>query len=65
VTQKQDIKRQKDKFQVLKQEAEVEKEKAKSAARERVILEFEKEQRHLGAATGLITTSGAEAQESE
>ena len=44
VTQKKDAKRQQAKLEVLKQEAEEEKARAREAARERVLLEFEKGQ---------------------
>jgi nitric oxide synthase-interacting protein len=61
VAQKKDIKRQKGRLEVLKKEAEQEKLKAKEAARERVLADFEKGQ--LGpaaAAADGVTTSGAE-----
>lgn len=58
VTQKKDIKRQKEKLEALKREAEAEKQKAKEAARDRVLLEFEKGQRSLGSAGTALTTSG-------
>lgn len=60
VTQKQDIKKQKEKLEALKKEAELEKARAKEAARERVLFEFEKGQRSLGSAVKTLTTSGAE-----
>ncbi|TFY64579.1 hypothetical protein EVG20_g5892, partial [Dentipellis fragilis] len=63
VTQKKDIKRQKDRLEALKKETEEEKTRAKEAARERVLNEFEKGQLGL-AATSAITTSGAESSES-
>ena len=44
VTQKKDAKRQQAKLEVLKQEAEEEKARGREAARERVLLEFEKGQ---------------------
>ncbi|KAF9011727.1 hypothetical protein BDQ17DRAFT_1387344 [Cyathus striatus] len=44
LTQKKDIKKQKDKLDQLKKEAEEEKARAREAARERVLLEFEKGQ---------------------
>ncbi|KAJ2919760.1 hypothetical protein MD484_g659, partial [Candolleomyces efflorescens] len=50
VTQKKDIKRQKERLETLKKEAEAEKITVRQAARERVLHEFEKGQ--LGLATG-------------
>ncbi|KAJ4467215.1 hypothetical protein J3R30DRAFT_3309675 [Lentinula aciculospora] len=46
--QKRDIKRQKDRLESMKKEAEEEREKAKTAARRRVLNEFEKGQLGLG-----------------
>jgi nitric oxide synthase-interacting protein len=61
VTQKKDIKRQKERIEALKKEAEQEKAKVKEAARERVLAEFEKGQ--LGLATvAAVTTTGTEVQ---
>jgi nitric oxide synthase-interacting protein len=53
VSQKKDIKRQKDKLEAMKQDAEEEKARAKEAARERVLImmEFEKGQVGLAALT--------------
>ncbi|OCH91178.1 hypothetical protein OBBRIDRAFT_729262 [Obba rivulosa] len=63
VTQMQDIKRQKARLENLKREAEEEQQRAREAARERVLLEFEKGQ--LGLATqSTISTSGAESTDS-
>ncbi|KZT08050.1 uncharacterized protein LAESUDRAFT_649504 [Laetiporus sulphureus 93-53] len=62
VTQIEDIKRQKVKLEVLKREAEEERQRAREAARERVLLDFEKGQLGL-ASQPTITTSGAEAKE--
>lgn len=59
VAQKKDIKRQKVRLEALKKEAEQEKVKAKEAARERVLADFEKGQLGLTAAAA-VTTSGAE-----
>jgi len=59
VTQLNDIKRQKIRLENLKREAEEEKERAREAARERVLLEFEKGQLGLAAPMSSITTSGA------
>lgn len=59
VSQKKDIKRQKEKLEALKREAEEERARAKEAARERVLLEFEKGQLGLAAAPAAAgTTSG-------
>ena len=65
VAQKKDIKRQKEMLEALKREAEAEKERARLAARERVLLEFEKGQLGLAAAPTTATTSGAESKERE
>ncbi len=59
VAQKKDIKRQKERLEALKKEAEHEKTRAKEAARERVLADFEKGQLAL-AAVPAVTTSGAE-----
>ncbi|TFK25457.1 hypothetical protein FA15DRAFT_703717 [Coprinopsis marcescibilis] len=58
LTQKKDIKRQKERLEALKKEAEEEKARARQAARERVLLEFEKGQLGLAAAPTVITTKG-------
>ena len=63
MAQKKDIKRQKGRLEVLRKEAEQEKLKAKEAARERVLADFEKGQLGLAvaaAAAAGVTTSGAE-----
>jgi nitric oxide synthase-interacting protein len=67
VSQKKDIKRQKEKLEMLKKEAEEEKARAKEGARERVLLEFEKSQLGLtGApAAAAATTPGADSNEGE
>ena len=57
VTQLNEIKRQKVRLEALKKEAEEERERAREAARERVLLEFEKGQLGL-AAPSTISTSG-------
>lgn len=44
MTQKKDIKRQKERLELWKRESEEEKVRAREAARERVLLEFEKSQ---------------------
>ncbi|KAI0292854.1 hypothetical protein BC826DRAFT_1017122 [Russula brevipes] len=59
LAQKKDIKRQKERLEALKKEAEQEKSKAKEAARERVLADFEKGQLGLAAVTA-VTTSGSE-----
>lgn len=59
VAQKKDIKRQKERLEALKKEAEQEKSRAKEAARERVLADFEKGQLAL-AAVPAVTTAGAE-----
>ena len=56
VTQINDIKRQKVRLGALKKEAEEERQRAREAARERVLREFEKGQLGL-AATSMISTS--------
>jgi nitric oxide synthase-interacting protein len=64
VTQKKDIKRQKERLEALKKEAEQEKARAKEAARVRVLADFEKGQ--LGLATvAAVTTTGTEVQGNE
>ena len=62
MAQKKDIKRQKERLEALKKDAEQEKLKAKEAARERVLADFEKGQLGLAAAAAAagVTTSGAE-----
>ncbi|TCD67184.1 hypothetical protein EIP91_000410 [Steccherinum ochraceum] len=64
VTQLADIKKQKARLETLKREAEEEKEKAREAARERVLVEFERGQLGLAAPTSAVTTSGAESKDS-
>lgn len=56
MTQKKDIKRQKERLETLKKEAAAEKEAARQAARERVLLEFEKGQLGLTAGPSTIGT---------
>lgn len=63
VTQLNDIKRQKARLEQLKREAEEEKERAREAARERVLQEFEKGQLGLAASMSVATTSGTDAKE--
>ena len=66
VTQKKDIKRQKDKLEGMKKDAEDERTKVKEAARERVLEEFEKGQLGLAIAqTTGGTKSGGNADERE
>lgn len=63
VTQKKDIKRQKGKLELLKREAEEERSRAKEAARERVLLEFEKGQRAAAPSSVLAATTSGKASE--
>ena len=66
VTQKKDIKRQKDKLEGMKKDAEDERTRVKEAARERVLEEFEKGQLGLAIAqTTGGTKSGGNADERE
>ncbi|KAL4071714.1 hypothetical protein J3A83DRAFT_4358165 [Scleroderma citrinum] len=65
LTQKKDMKRQKERLERLKQDAEEEKERALEAARERVLKDFENG--HLSLSSGVkaaATTSGSDAKES-
>lgn len=63
LTQKKDIKRQKGKLELLKREAEEERSRAKEAARERVLLEFEKGQRAAAPSSVLAATTSGKASE--
>ncbi|KAH8102063.1 hypothetical protein BXZ70DRAFT_890608 [Cristinia sonorae] len=63
VTQLSDIKKQKARLEALKQEAEEEKQRAREAARERVLLEFERGQLGLAAPVSVATTSGTDSKE--
>lgn len=54
-----DIKRQKVRLEALKKEAEEERERAREAARERILLDFEKGQLGLAASTGISTSGSA------
>ncbi|KAF5313440.1 hypothetical protein D9611_008658 [Ephemerocybe angulata] len=64
LTQKKDIKRQKERLEALKKEAEAEKAAAKQAARERVLQEFERGQLGLAAGPSTIgTKSGGDVDE--
>lgn len=65
VTQLGDIKRQKVKLEALKKEAEEEIQRARSAARERVLLDFERGQLGLAAIGPGATTSGTDSKERE
>jgi nitric oxide synthase-interacting protein len=56
VTQKKDIKRQKERLERLKKEAEEEKERTREAARERILRDFEKGQLGLSANLPSVTT---------
>ncbi|KIK65919.1 hypothetical protein GYMLUDRAFT_93736 [Collybiopsis luxurians FD-317 M1] len=57
LTQKKDIKRQKERLELMKKEAEEERARAKQAARDRVLAEFEKGELGLAAAPSKATTS--------
>lgn len=59
VTQLGDIKQQKVRLEALKKEAEEERQRAREAARERVLLEFEKGQLGLAAPTNISTSGSA------
>lgn len=62
VSQKKDIKRQKDRLEALKKESTAEKARAKEAARERVLADFERGQLGLGSnvSGSVISTSSTE-----
>ncbi|KAI0761366.1 hypothetical protein BD413DRAFT_617099 [Trametes elegans] len=64
VTQIGDIKRQKVRLEALKKEAEEERQRAREAARERVLHEFEKGQLGLAATSIISTSSHAKSSES-
>ncbi|KAI0797307.1 hypothetical protein BC629DRAFT_1581647 [Irpex lacteus] len=64
VTQLGDIKRQKVRLEALKREAEEERQRAREAARERVLQDFEKGQLGLAGPTSVATTSGSDSKES-
>ncbi|KAG6337011.1 hypothetical protein ID866_2071 [Astraeus odoratus] len=65
LTQKKDMKRQKERLEKLKRDAEEEKERVLEAARERVLKDFEKGQHGLSSdLKGIVTTSGSDAKES-
>ena len=63
VTQLGDIKRQKVRLEALKREAEEERQRAREAARERVLQEFEKGQLGLAGRPSTATTSGSDSKE--
>jgi nitric oxide synthase-interacting protein len=65
VTQLGDIKRQKARLESMKREAEDEQQRARAAARDRVLQDFEKAQLGLPSSTPIATTSGADAKERE
>jgi nitric oxide synthase-interacting protein len=65
VTQLGDIKRQKARLESMKREAEDEQQRARAAARDRVLQDFEKAQLGLPSSTPIATTSGADAKECE
>lgn len=58
MTQKKDIKRQKERLEAWRRESEEEKARAREAARERVLLEFEKSQLGLAARSTDVGTKG-------
>lgn len=62
VGQKKDIKRQKEKLEAMKKEAEAEVVKAKEAARDRVLVDFEKGQLFANPTAG-TSTSGSDSQD--
>jgi nitric oxide synthase-interacting protein len=64
VTQKKDIKRQKQRLDALKKEHAEEQDRARAAARERVLQEFEKGQLGLGP-SATSTTNGADNNDGE
>ena len=59
VTQKKDIKRQKDRLDAMKKEAEEERARAREAARERVLADFERGKLGLAAPIQSNTSSGS------
>ena len=61
MTQIGDIKRQKVRLEAMKKEAEEERERAKEAARERVLREFERGQLGLAATSAVSTSAGLDA----
>ncbi|KAF8352031.1 hypothetical protein F5887DRAFT_933585 [Amanita rubescens] len=65
LTQKKDIKKQKDKLEALRREAEEERERARAAARERVLLEFEKGHLSLATSSTIGTKPTASSSSSE
>lgn len=60
MTQKKAIKKQKERLDQLKREAEEERQRARQAARERVLDDFEKGHLGLGATSTTTTTSGTD-----
>lgn len=65
VSQKKDIKKQKERLAALKKEAEAERMRAKESARQRVLLDFEKGQLGLAAAPSVSGTTGSDYNEGE
>ena len=65
VTQKKNIKRQKDRLEGLKQEAEEERARARQAARERVVKDFERGQLKLASGPSTVENGGSEAKETK
>jgi nitric oxide synthase-interacting protein len=60
VTQKKDMKRQKQRLEALRREAEEEQARARAAARERVLQEFEKGQLGLSGSAPIVAGAGSE-----
>jgi nitric oxide synthase-interacting protein len=60
VTQKKDMKRQKQRLEALRREAEEEQARARAAARERVLQEFEKGQLGLSGSASIVAGAGGE-----
>ncbi|KAJ3500518.1 hypothetical protein NLJ89_g9757 [Agrocybe chaxingu] len=65
LTQKKDIKRQKDRLEALKKEAEEERARAREAARERVLKEFERGQLGLAGGSVMSSRGGSESKTDE
>ncbi|KII91681.1 hypothetical protein PLICRDRAFT_51816 [Plicaturopsis crispa FD-325 SS-3] len=63
LSQKKDIKKQKERLAALKKEAEAERMRAKESARQRVLLDFEKGQLGLAAAPSVSGTTGSDSNE--
>ena len=65
VTQKKDIKRQKDRLEALKKEVEEERTRARQAARERVLRDFERGQLRLGTSSFETVEESSKANDTE